>query len=153
MSKKVYMVLKLFHNVSIEEAINWPYIDRNVEKLFASREDAEKWVDAKFTTFLNKDVHFYDLKIVEKDVEIADEAKGAQAIGFWVSARIAATVRGGKVVEMDFRKERGDDEEKEYWINKNEIRVFYKLPPFCTRTEIVEFIEKKGSEFINKKKK
>lgn len=153
MSKKVYVVLKLFHNHSIEEAINWPYIDSYIEKIFASREDAEKWVDAKFTTFLNEDANFYDLQIVEEDVEIADNEAGAKAIGFWVSARIADTVRGSKIVEMEFRKERGDDEEKEYWIDDDEIRVFYKLPMFRTRTEVVEFVEKKGSEFINKKKK
>lgn len=151
---KVYLIYKLFHNDSVEAAMNWPYIDSTVEKLFESRKDAEEWVNAKFTSFLNEDQSFYDLQIVEEDVdeEIADEAKGAQAIGFWVSARIAATVRGGKVVEMDFSKERGDDEEKEYWIDEDEIRVFYKLPPFCTRTEVVEFVEKKGGEFIKKKK-
>lgn len=152
MSKKVYVVLKLFHNDSIEEAMNWPYIDSTIEKIFASREDAEKWADSRFTTFLNEEEAFYDLQIVEEDVEIADEAKGAPAIGFWVSARIASTVRGAKVIEMEFRK--GSDnvfKEKEYWNDEDEIRVFYKLPPFCTRTEVVEFVEKKGGEFIKKK--
>ena len=152
MSKKVYVVLKLFHNHSIEEAMNWPYIDSTVEKLFASRKDAEKWVDSRFTTFLNEDT-FYDLQIVEEVVEIADEeAKGVPAIGFWVSAKVAATVRGAKVIEMEFRK--GSDnffKEKEYWNDEDEIRVFYKLPPFYTRTEVVEFVEKKGGEFIKKK--
>ena len=152
MSKKAFMVLNLFHNVSIEEAMNWPYIDSYVEKVFASREDAEKWVNAKFTTFLNEEANFYDLQIVETDVEIADEAKGALASGFWVSARVWITLRGCKVVEMDFRKERGDDEENAYWIDEDEIRVFYKLPPFRTRTEVVEFVEKKVGEFIKKKK-
>ena len=153
MSKKVYVVLKLFHNDSIEEAMNWPYIDSTVEKLFASREDAEKWVNVKFTTFLNEDDSFYDLQIVEEDVdEGVDEDKGAPAIGFWVSAKVAATVRGAKVIEMEFRK--GSDnffKEKEYWNDEDEIRVFYKLPPFYTRTEVVEFVEKKGGEFIKKK--
>ena len=152
MSKKVYVVLKLFHNDRIEEAMNWPYIDSTIEKIFASREDAEKWVNVKFTTFLNEDKSFYDLQIVEEDVEIADEDKGAPAIGFWVSAKVAATVRGAKVIEMEFRK--GSDsffKEKEYWNDEDEIRVFYKLPPFYTRTEVVEFVEKKGGEFIKKK--
>lgn len=153
MSKKVYVVLKLFHNDSIEAAMNWPYIDCTIEKLFASRKDAEKWADSRFTTFLNEDQSFYDLQIVEKDVEIADEeAKGAQAAGFWVSARVAATVRGAKVIEMEFRKGSNSFKEKEYWNDADEIRVFYKLPPFCTRTEVVEFVEKKGGEFIKKKK-
>ena len=154
MSKKVYIVLKLFHNHSIEEAMNWPYIDSTVEKLFASRKDAEKWVDSRFTTFLNEDDSFYDLQIVEEDV-VADEANvAASAIGFWVSARVATTLRGAKVIEMEFRKERSDSffKEKEYWVDSDEIRVFYKLPPFCTRTEVVEFVEKKGGEFIKKKK-
>lgn len=151
MSKKVYVVLKLFHNHSIEEAINWPYIDSYIEKIFASREDAEKWVDAKFTTFLNEEKSFYDLQIVEEDV-VADEANvGAPAIGFWVSARIVTTVRGAKVIEMEFMK-RGDGLEKEYWVDEDEIRVLYKLPPFRTKAEVVEFVEKKGSEFIKKKK-
>lgn len=151
---KVYLIYKLFHNDSVEASMNWPYIDSYVEKLFTSREDAEKWVDSRFTTFLNEEANFYDLQIVEKDVEeeIADEAKGALAIGFWVSARVWITLRGCKVVEMDFRKERGDDEENAYWIDDDEIRVFYKLPPFRTRTEVVEFVEKKVGEF-NKKKK
>ena len=150
------MVLNLFHNVFIEEAMNnWPYIDSYVEKLFTSREDAEKWVDSRFTTFLNEDANFYDFQIVEIEVENGEGANTngcAPAIGFWVSARIADTVRGGKVVEMEFRKERGDFKEKEYWVGEDEIRVFYKLPTFCTRTEVVEFVEKKGGEFIKKKK-
>ena len=152
MSNKVYVVLKLFHD-SIEEDINWPYIDSIIEKIFASREDAEKWVDSRFTTFLNEDDSFYDLQIVEEDVVADEEAKGAPAIGFWVSARVAATVKGAKVIEMEFRK--GSDnflKEKEYWNDEDEIRVFYKLPTFCTRTEVVEFVEKKGGEFIKKKK-
>ena len=153
MSKKVYVVLKLFHNHSIEEAMNWPYIDSTVEKLFASRKDAEKWVDSRFTTFLNEDESFYDLQIVEEDVEIADEANvAASAIGFWVSARVAATIRGAKVIEMEFMRSENGFKEKEYWNDEDEIRVFYKLPPFCTRTEVVEFVEKKGGEFIKKKK-
>ena len=149
---KVYLIYKLFHNDTVEAAMNWPYIDSTMEKIFASREDAEKWVNVKFTTFLNEDDSFYDLQIVEEDV-VADEAKGAPAIGFWVSARIAATVRGAKVIEMElFRKGRDNVfKEKEYWNDEDEIRVFYKLPPFCTRTEVVEFIEKKGGEFIKKK--
>ena len=152
---KVYLIYKLFHNDTVEEAMNWPYIDSTMEKIFASREDAEKWVNVKFTTFLNEDDSFYDLQIVEEDVEIADEANvAAQAIGFWVSARVATTLRGAKVIEMEFRKERSDSffKEKEYWVDSDEIRVFYKLPPFCTRTEVVEFVEKKGGEFIKKKK-
>ena len=152
MSKKVYVVLKLFHNHSIEEAMNWPYIDSTVEKLFASRKDAEKWVDSRFTTFLNEDESFYDLQIVEEDVEIADEANvAASAIGFWVSARVAATIRGAKVIEMEFMRSENGFKEKEYWNDEDEIRVFYKLPPFYTRTEVVEFVEKKGGEFIKKK--
>ena len=148
---KVYLIYKLFHNDSVEAAMNWPYIDSTIEKIFASREDAERWVDSRFTTFLNED-GFYDLQIVEEDVEIADEAKGAPAIGFWVSARIAATVRGAKVIEMEFRRSDNVFKEKEYWNDEDEIRVFYKLPPFYTRTEVVEFVEKKGGEFIKKKK-
>lgn len=151
---KVYLIYKLFHNDSVEAAMNWPYIDSTMEKIFASREDAEKWADSRFTTFLNEEEAFYDLQIVEEDVEIADEDKGAPAIGFWVSAKLAATVRGAKVIEMEFRK--GSDnnffKEKEYWNDEDEIRVFYKLPPFYTRTEVVEFVEKKGGEFIKKKK-
>ena len=153
MSKKVYVVLKLFHNDTVEAAMNWPYIDSTIEKIFASRKDAEKWVDSRFTTFLNED-SFYDLQIIEEDVEIADEKVAAPAIGFWVSARVATTLRGAKVIEMEFRKERSDNffKEKEYWVDSDEIRVFYKLPTFCTRTEVVEFVEKKGGEFIKKKK-
>ena len=129
---KIFVVYKLFHNSSVEDAMNWPYIDNTLEKIFASREDAEKWVNAKFTSFLNEDKTFYDLQIVEEDVEVADEAKGAQVNGFWVSAKIAATVRGCKVVEMEFRKGGDNDfKEKEYWIDSDFIRVFYKLPPFC----------------------
>ena len=149
---KVYIVYRLFHNDAVEAAMNWPYIDSVVEKLFASREDAEKWVNLTFTTFLN-DESFYDLQIVEEDVEIADEANvAAPAIGFWVSATVVTTVRGAKVTEMEFRKGGNSFKEKEYWVDSDEIRVFYKLPPFCTRTEVVEFIEKKGGEFIKKKK-
>ena len=154
MSKKVYVVLKLFHNDTVEAAMNWPYIDSTIEKIFASREDAEKWVNVKFTTFLNEEESFYDLQIVEEDVEITDnEANvGAPAIGFWVSARVAVTLRGGSVVEMEFMK-RGDGElEKEYWVDEDEIRVLYKLPTFRTKAEVVEFVEKKGGEFIKKKK-
>ena len=150
---KIYVVYKLFHNSSVEDAMNWPYIDSIVEKLFVSRKDAEKWVDSRFTVFLNEDPSFYDLQIVEEETEeIANEA-GAPAIGFWVSAKIAATVRGCKVVEMEFRKG-GDNNftEREYWIDEDKIRVFYQIPPFYTRTEAVEFIEKKGGEFIKKKK-
>ena len=150
---KVYLIYKLFHNDGVEEAMNWPYIDSTVEKVFASRKDAEKWVDSRFTTFLNEDESFYDLQIVEEDVEIDEANVAAQAIGFWVSARLASTIRGAKVIEMEFRK--GSDnffKEKEYWNDEDEIRVFYKLPPFCTRTEVVEFVEKKGGEFIKKKK-
>lgn len=148
------MVLKLFHNNSIEEAINWPYIDSTVEKLFASREDAEKWVNAKFTTFLNEDKSFYDLQIVEEEIaeEVVDEADGTVLVDFWVSAKVASTVRGAKVIEMEFRKGGDSFKEKEYWVDSDEIRVFYKLPTFSTRTEAVEFIEKKGGEFIKKKK-
>ena len=150
---KIYVIYKLFHNDSVEAALNWPYIDATMEKIFASREDAEKWVNAKFTTFLNEDQTFYDLQIVEEEIaeEIAD-AKGAPAIGFWVSARILITLRGCKAVEMEFRKGSDNFLEKEYWNGDGEIRVFYKLPPFCTRTEVVEFVEKKGGEFIKKKK-
>ena len=148
---KVYLIYKLFHNDTVEAAMNWPYIDSTMEKIFASREDAEKWVNVKFTTFLNED-GFYDLQIVEEDVEIADEAKGVPAIGFWVSARLASTIRGAKVIEMEFRKGSNFFKEKEYWVDSDEIRVFYKLPTFCTRTEVVEFVEKKGGEFIKKKK-
>ena len=149
---KVYLIYKLFHNDSVEAALNWPYIDSTMEKVFASREDAEKWVSIKFTTFLNEDNSFYDLQIVEEDVnEVADEAKGAQAIGFWVSAKILITLRGCKAVEMEFRRSENSFKEKEYWVDSDEIRVFYKLPPFCTKTEVVEFVEKKGGEFIKKK--
>ena len=152
---KIYVIYKLFHNDSVEAALNWPYIDATMEKIFASRKDAEKWVDSRFTSFLNEDKSFYDLQIVEEEIaeEIADEAKGAQAAGFWVSAKIAATVRGCKAVEMELRKGSDNDfKEGEYWVDSDEIRAFYKLPPFCTRTEVVEFIEKKGGEFIKKKK-
>lgn len=152
---KVYLIYKLFHNSSVEDAMNWPYVDSTIDKIFASREDAEKWVDSRFTTFLilNEDDSFYDLQIVEEDVnEVADEAKGAPAIGFWVSARLASTIRGAKVIEMEFRRSDNSFKEKEYWNDEDEIRVFYKLPPFCTRTEVVEFVEKKGGEFIKKKK-
>lgn len=149
---KVYLIYKLFHNDTVEAAMNWPYIDITMEKIFASREDAEKWADSRFTTFLNEEEAFYDLQIVEEDVEIADEEdKGAPAIGFWVSAKVAATVRGAKVIEMEFRKGSDNFKEKEYWNDEDEIRVFYKLPPFYTRTEVVEFVEKKGGEFIKKK--
>ena len=154
MSKKVYVVLKLFHNGTVEEAMNWPYIDSTIEKIFASREDAEKWADSRFTSFLNEEEAFYDLQTIEEDVEIAGAPLSSSAIGFWVSAKLAATVRGAKVIEMEFRK--GSDnnffKEKEYWNDEDEIRVFYKLPPFYTRTEVVEFVEKKGGEFIKKKK-
>ena len=153
---KIYVIYKLFHNDGVEAAMNWPYIDNTLEKIFASRKDAEKWVNAKFTSFLNEDHSFYDLQIVEEEIaeEIADEAKGAPAIGFWVSAKIAATVRGCKAVEMEFIRKGSDNDfkEREYWVDSDFIRVFYKLPPFCTRTEVVEFIEKKGGEFIKKKK-
>ena len=53
---------------------------------------------------------------------------------------------------MEVRKESDSFFEEEYWIHEDEIRVSYKLPPFCTRTEVVEFVEKKGGEFIKKKK-
>ena len=149
---KVYMVYKLFHNDSVEAAMNWPYIDSTVEKVFASREDAEKWVNLTFTTFLNEDDSFYDLQIVEEDVEIADEAKGAPAIGFWVSARGLVTVKGCKAVEMELMKRSDGGLEKEYWVDEDEIRVLYKLPSFRTKAEVVEFVEKKGGEFIKKKK-
>lgn len=152
---KVYLIYKLFHNDSVEAAMNWPYIDNTLEKIFASRKDAEKWVDSRFTSFLNEDKSFYDLQIVEEEIaEEIDEAKGAQATGFWVSARIASTtVRGAKIIEMEFRKGGDNDfKEREYWIDEDEIRVFYKLPTFSTRTEAVEFVEKKGGEFIKKKK-
>lgn len=150
---KVYIVYRLFHNDAVEAAMNWPYIDSIVEKLFASREDADKWVNLTFTTFLNEDPSFYDLQIVEEEIadEIA-EAKGAPAIGFWVSAKVLITLRGCKAVEMEFRRSENDFKEKEYWNGEDEIRVFYKLPPFCTRTEVVEFVEKKGGEFIKKNK-
>lgn len=149
---KVYLIYKLFHNDGVEAAMNWPYIDSTIEKVFASREAAEKWVDSRFTSFLNEDESFYDLQIVEEDVEISDEsAKGAQATGFWVSARVLITIRGCKAVEMEFRRSENSFKEKEYWVDSDEIRVFYKLPPFCTRTEVVEFVEKKGGEFIKKK--
>ena len=149
---KVYLIYKLFHNDTVEAAMNWPYIDSTIEKIFASREDAEKWADSRFTTFLNED-NFYDLQIVEEDVddESVEDNVGAPAIGFYVSARVLVTVSGCKAVEMEFI--RGDDGlEKEYWVDEDEIRVLYKLPPFCTRTEVVEFVEKKGGEFIKKKK-
>lgn len=151
---KIYVVYKLFHNDGVEAAMNWPYIDSTMEKVFASREDAEKWVNLTFTTFLNEDSSFYDLQIVEEEIaeeEIADAE--SQANNFWVSAKVASTVRGAKIIEMEFRKGGDNDfKEREYWADSDEIRVFYKLPPFCTRTEVVEFIEKKGGEFIKKKK-
>lgn len=151
---KIFVVYKLFHNPSVEDAMNWPYIDNTLEKIFASRKDAEKWVNAKFTTFLNEDLLFYDLQIVEEEIaeEVADEADGTVLVDFWVSSRVASTIRGAKVIEMEFRKGSDNFKEREYWVDSDEIRVFYKLPPFCTRTEVVEFVEKKGGEFIKKKK-
>ena len=149
---KVYLIYKLFHNDTVEAAMNWPYIDSTVEKVFASRKDAEKWVDSRFTTFLNEDESFYDLQIVEEDVDEEIEDNGAPAIGFYVSARVLVTVRGCKAVEMEFMKSGDGELEKEYWVDEDEIRVLYKLPPFRTKAEVVEFVEKKGGEFIKKKK-
>ena len=150
---KVYLIYKLFHNNTIEAAKNWPDIDCVVEKIFASREDAEKWANVKFAHFLNEDSSFYDLQIVEKEIaDVADEGAPMMMIGFCVSARIAVTVRGAKAISMEVRKESDSFFEEEYWIHEDEIRVSYKLPPFCTRTEVVEFVETKGGEFIKKKK-
>ena len=126
---KVYLIYKLFHNDTVEAAMNWPYIDSTMEKIFASREDAEKWANVKFTTFLNEDDFFYDLQIVEVDVdeESVEDNVGAPAIGFYVSARVLVTVSGCKAVEMEFI--RGDDGlEKEYWVaevesNKDRIDI------------------------------
>ena len=88
---------------------------------------------------------------MDVDEESVEDNVGAPAIGFYVSARVLVTVSGCKAVEMEFI--RGDDGlEKEYWVDEDEIRVLYKLPPFRTKAEVVEFVEKKGSEFIKKKK-
>lgn len=62
---KVYIVVREYHNDSVEEAINWPYIDAEDICCFSNKEAADIFAAKNFTKFKKADNSFVDLKVVE----------------------------------------------------------------------------------------
>ena len=69
--KKVYVVDMLSHNRFVERNTGVPFIERKRLKIFASKEAAQKWVDAHYIEFLSEDKkreYFLDTEISEEDL-------------------------------------------------------------------------------------
>ena len=67
--KKVYVVDMLRHNKFVERNTGCSFIERSRLKIFASENDAIKWVDDHYMEFLSEDKNreeFLDIEVVEE---------------------------------------------------------------------------------------
>ena len=155
MSKKVYDVKMWFHNDTIEDAINWSYIDSMVVKTFSTEKLAEEYIEENFVRFMNEVDGFCDLFIREKDVDEEVEPlenKVAPASYFWVSATLD---RFFNVKEI--RKFIKDDGNRKDLKERESVDHVYKEYSVCykmsmdgikTRKDVVEYIKKRAKEEI-----
>ena len=155
MSKKVYDVKMWFHNDTIEDAINWSYIDSMVVKTFSTEKLAAEYIEENFVRFMNEVDGFCDLFIREKDVDEEVEPlenKVAPASYFWVSAtldRFFNVKEIRKFIKDDGN--RNDLKERESVDHTyKEYSVCYKMPMagIKTRKDVVEYIKKRAKEEI-----
>ena len=155
MSKKVYDVKMWFHNDTIEDEINWSYIDSMVVKTFSSEKLAEKYIEENFVRFMNEVDGFCDLFVSEKDVDEKVEAveNKTTAACFWVSAtldRFFNVKEIRKFIKDDGNRNDLKERESVDHVYK-EYSVCYKMPMagIKTRKEVIAYIEKRAENITD----
>ena len=154
--EKVYDVVVRYHNDSIEEELNWPYIDASVVATFATKEVAEKFISLNYIYYLNKWDGFVDLKVNEKvlaNTVTAVETDINKAKSFWVSADLNEKFDVIEINNIILDAEDNRKDLKEHaWVGRidKKYSIFYKIPmsDIKTREEVMSFIKKRAEEEI-----
>ena len=145
MSNKVYVVKMYYNDRTFEEKLHGPIVESVVLNVFASKKDAEKWIDSRFIGHAKDITGFCDFQIAEMSVkkdfyEGVDETFSNE---WWVSATVDDSLQ---VCISGF----GKGDEKLYAYYDPIIKCYYlrvRLPEnLHTRTEVIEYLKKKASE-------
>lgn len=143
MSNKIYMV-KMNYNDRTFEKFHGPIVESVVLNVFASKQDAEKWVDSRFIGHAKSIDGFCDFQIVEMSVKKFYEGVDETFSNEWcVSATVDSNLQ--YVCISGFGK--GD---KLYAYYDPIIKCYYlrvRLPEnLHTRTEVINYLKKKAGE-------
>lgn len=146
MSKKVYVVKMYYNDRTFEEKLHGPIVESVVLNIFASKKDAEKWIDSRFIGHAKDITGFCDFQIAEMSVK-KDFYEGVYETfsnEWWVSATVDADLRDVRISGF------GKGDEKLYAYYDPIIKRYYlrvRLPEnLHTRTEVIDYLKKKAGE-------